>query len=51
MSLSPNVMAVIEQIGLLEELRTISFNAGSARIMYDNMKVAAEIGNFNDDNQ
>lgn len=51
MSLSPNILAAIEQVGLLEELRGVSFNAGSAKIMYDDMKVAAELGNFNDNGQ
>ncbi|GJJ74506.1 hypothetical protein EMPS_06864 [Entomortierella parvispora] len=41
MSLSPNVMAVIDQLGLLEELKAISFRHSDTQIMYDNMKTIA----------
>ncbi|GJJ68648.1 hypothetical protein EMPS_00994 [Entomortierella parvispora] len=41
MSLNPSILAAIEQIGLLDELKAISFPAGEANIMYDNMDIIA----------
>ncbi|GJJ68649.1 hypothetical protein EMPS_00995 [Entomortierella parvispora] len=41
MSLNANIQAAIDQIGLLEELKAISFPAGEANIMYDNMDIIA----------
>jgi len=47
MALQSNIMAALEQVGLLEELEAISFPAERATIMYDNMKIIAEFSNPN----
>lgn len=41
MSLSPNILAAVDQLGLLEELKAISFRHSDTNIMYDNMKTIA----------
>lgn len=45
--LQSNIMAALEQLGLLEELEAISLPAHRATILYDNMKVIADFTNPN----
>ncbi|GJJ68682.1 hypothetical protein EMPS_01028 [Entomortierella parvispora] len=47
MSLSANILGAIEQIGLLDELKAISFPAGDSNVMYEDMKVIATTNNNN----
>ncbi|GJJ68653.1 hypothetical protein EMPS_00999 [Entomortierella parvispora] len=47
MSLNANILACIEQIGLLDELKDISFRDSQANIMYDDMKVVASFPSLN----
>ena len=44
MSLSPNILAAFDQIGLLDELKDISYPGGPVTILYDNMEVIAKLG-------
>jgi len=46
MSLNANILGAIEQIGLLDELKAISFPGNHVNIMYDNMKITASFGNI-----
>jgi len=46
MSLNANILGAIEQIGLLGELKAISFPSIKTNIMYDNMKIAASFGSI-----
>ena len=46
MSLNANILGAIEQIGLLDELKAISFPSIKTNIMYDNMKIAASFGSI-----
>jgi len=45
MSLNCNILAAIEQVGLLDELKAISFPGDKVDIMYDNMKISASFDN------
>ncbi|KAG0038875.1 hypothetical protein BGZ83_002972, partial [Gryganskiella cystojenkinii] len=47
MSLNVNILPAFEQLGLLEELKGISFPAGHTNIMFDNMEVVASFPNLN----
>lgn len=38
MSLTGNILAALEQANLLDELKAVSFPAGAASVMYDNME-------------
>ncbi|GJJ74641.1 hypothetical protein EMPS_06999 [Entomortierella parvispora] len=51
MSLTANILAAIEQIGLLDELQAISFPGNKVNIMYDDMKIAASFGNVDKDGE
>ncbi|GJJ74642.1 hypothetical protein EMPS_07000 [Entomortierella parvispora] len=51
MSLTANILAAIEQIGLLDELKAMSFPGNKVNIMYDNMEVAALFGNVDKDDE
>jgi len=45
MSLTAGILGAIEQAGLLDELKGISFPAGAASIMYENMDIVATFDN------
>ncbi|GJJ68647.1 hypothetical protein EMPS_00993 [Entomortierella parvispora] len=51
MVLNANILAAIDQIGLLEELEAISFPGNKANIMYDNLAIAASFDSLNKDNE
>ncbi|GJJ68679.1 hypothetical protein EMPS_01025 [Entomortierella parvispora] len=51
MSLNANILGAIEQIGLLDELKAISFPAGNSKIMYENMEVIAMFDNSSTDSE
>ncbi|KAG0038842.1 hypothetical protein BGZ83_002975 [Gryganskiella cystojenkinii] len=42
MSLSPNILAAFDQIGLLDEIKSISYPADTVTILFDNMKVISK---------
>jgi len=46
-SLNANIPSAIEQVGLLDELKAISFPGDKANILYDNMKVIASFDSPN----
>jgi len=51
MNLSANIMAAIEQIGLLDELKAISFPANKADILYENMEIITSFGGVNENGE
>lgn len=51
MSLSPNILAAFDQVGLLGELEAVSIPAGETNILYDDMKVIASFPNSNTNNE
>lgn len=51
MVLNANVLAAIEQVQLLDELKAISFTGSSAKIMYENLKITASFDGLNKDNE
>ncbi|GJJ68680.1 hypothetical protein EMPS_01026 [Entomortierella parvispora] len=51
LSLNANILGAIDQIGLLDELKAISFPAGNTKIMYENMEVIATFDNSSTDSE
>jgi len=47
MSLNSNILPALEQLGLLEELKAISFRDSHTNIMYDDMAVIASFPGLN----
>ncbi|GJJ68652.1 hypothetical protein EMPS_00998 [Entomortierella parvispora] len=47
MSLNANILGAIEQIGLLDELKAISFPGDKSSIMYENLEIIATFENPN----
>lgn len=48
MSLNANILPAFEQLGMLDELKTLSFRDHTSTIMYNNMKVIASFPRAND---
>jgi len=51
MNLNPNILGAMDQVGLLEELKAISFPADNSNIMYDNMEIIATFNSPNKDGE
>jgi len=49
MSLNASILAAIEQVGLLEELKAFSFPGDATNIFYEDMKLAARFHDPNKD--
>jgi len=47
MNLNANILGAIEQVGLLDELKAISFPSDKADILYENMEIIASFDSTN----
>ena len=43
MSLSPNILAAFDQIGMLDELKAISYPGGPCTILYEDLTVITKL--------